>query len=384
MIPPLEQFRTLNISFNTSMDCNLACRYCYETDKKGDILSLDTAKKFIDIILAGDPLRLSGTKDERLNNGVVLDFIGGDALMHPDLVESIVSYFIVEATLRKSRLAKRWKISISTNGTLFGHPKVKSFIEKYNKNLSVGISFDGSPTLHDMNRIFPDGSGSFEVIMNDWEWFKSIRGEQALQTKATLSKDSIPYIYDSLVFMHSSLGLTQINQNFIFEDTGATSENYEELDRQMGMCVEYVLKHRNDLYWSMLDETKFGKAGPYKPEADLEGTSCGSGLMPALAPNGKIYPCFRFLPHTSRNEYSCGDVDSGIDHARMAYIRSLTRDKVSESKCLECPVETACAWCIGGCFAETGEFKRQTYICEYIKIQCKHAKTYWRRFYNDN
>jgi hypothetical protein len=41
-----------------------------------------------------DPIGASGTSDEwMVNTGIILDFIGGDALMNVGLVEQIIDYF---------------------------------------------------------------------------------------------------------------------------------------------------------------------------------------------------------------------------------------------------------------------------------------------------
>ncbi|WP_319756508.1 hypothetical protein [uncultured Sphaerochaeta sp.] len=100
------------------------------------------------------------------------------------------------------------------------------------------------------------------------------------------------------MYLHEELGLQYINQNFIMEDTGCTQANYEELDCQMEKCTAYVLKHRDDLFWSMLSKEQFGYAYlSTGPDWDCTG-HCGSGAMPALSVDGRIYPCIRWLPHT--------------------------------------------------------------------------------------
>lgn len=386
MINKAKMFQGMEVTFLTNSDCNLACKYCYEVNKKKQILDLDTAKKFIDHILIQDPLGvLDDSSQKVLKRGIILDFVGGDALMHPELLDEILTYFIHQATLKKHSYAKRWRISISTNGTLFNNIKVRNFIKKYNRNLSIGISFDGTPELHNLNRVFLDGKGSFESIMENWEWFKQIRGKDALVTKATLSKESIPYIYDSLRFLHEKLGLIEISQNFVFEDMQLTQKDLLLLDQQLEKCVDYVFEHREDLYWSMIDRYQFAEAKSYSDQLKTEETlvACGSGLMPALSIEGYIFPCFRFLPismNSNRDIYYAGNVKEGIDKEKFAFIRSLTKDKISPDKCKECDIESACKWCIAGCYSETGKFERQTYICECIKLQCKWAKIYWEKY----
>ena len=111
---------------------------------------------------------------------------------------------------------------------------------------------------------------------------------------------------------------------------------------------------------------------------------CGAGSMPTIGVNGKIYPCFRFMPHTMSSrelDFSVGDIWTGFSKKEnFAEVRNQTRQKISEKKCFECPIEPTCAWCIGGAFAEKGKFYRQTNICETNKIQAKWAKIYWKEY----
>ena len=114
---------------------------------------------------------------------------------------------------------------------------------------------------------------------------------------------------------------------------------------------------------------------------------CGSGSMPCLGINGNIYPCFRWAPHTQPKDKPepivVGDVHKGMyNKAGFELVRKMsTRDNCTkDSKCRTCIYESACSYCIGGCYAETGDFIRLTYICEITKIQSKWAKVYWNEY----
>ena len=52
MKDPIAEFQGFNITFNTGEACNLACKYCYEVNKKQTKLPLEYAQKFIDLILS--------------------------------------------------------------------------------------------------------------------------------------------------------------------------------------------------------------------------------------------------------------------------------------------------------------------------------------------
>jgi uncharacterized protein len=392
MLEAPKDFDGLNITINTNEDCNLACKYCYEINKKHKVLPLDYAKKFIDIILTDpDPIGCIGTESQWIiERGLIIDFIGGDSFMHPDLMDNILNYFIYKSTILEHKWRNDWRISISSNGTLFDKKEVRDFISKWKETLSLGISIDGCPAIHDRNRIFaerdPNGGeiGSMPTIIKWWPWLQENCPQATDHTKATCNKDSIPYLYESLQFMHEGLGITNIYQNFIMEDTGCTDEDYIILEEQLDKCVEYVFNHRDEIYWSMIDENSHLNSN-IKAYDEIDSCRCGSGAMPALGINGKIYPCFRWLPHTQEQEwqsenYCVGDIWKGINRKEnFAKIREQTRLKISPPECIECECESACPYCIAGCYSEFGCFKRTTYICEIIKIVCKAADKYWKK-----
>lgn len=378
-----KQYQGFNITFQVTEDCNMACRYCYEVAKRPGILSLDYAKRFIDIILTDpDPIGCHGTDQEWiLAQGLVLDFIGGDALMVPDLCDDILTYFQYKAYKLNHRWKNRWRVSISTNGTLLGKKEVQKFLMKYKDNISLGISVDGCPELHDKNRIMKDGSGSMAKIMENWDWYMSYASTSA-NTKSTLNKESIPYIYESIKFLHETLGLRYINMNFIFEDMHLEEEDYIEIDNQLSKVVDYIYEHKDDMHLNMLSE-EFG-IGDFANEEQRDKGWCGAGAMPCLSINGNIYPCFRFSPNTMHRpefDFSVGDVWTGFSRKEnFIKVREQTRNKISSNECKNCAVDSTCAWCIGGAFSETGTFYRQTNLCRVKKIIDKHARRYWNKF----
>ena len=382
MIPSIKQYEGLGITFQVTEDCNLRCKYCYEVAKKPGNLPFEYAQKFINIILEDDdPIGAKGTTDEWiLQQGLILDFIGGDALMVPGLVDDILTYYQYKAISLGHRWAYRWCASISTNGTLFADPQVRDFMLKYKDNLSVGVSVDGCPEIHDKNRVHKDGSGTMRDIQKWWDWYLEWHGADTAATKATCNKEMIPYLSKSLKFLHEEMRLKHININFIFEDMKLTEADLKQLDAEMEKSVYYILAHRQDLHVSMFDKG-FGIGEPLR---DPDKGWCGSGAMPCLSINGKIYPCFRFTPNTMHSrdlDFYVGDVWNGFNHKeRFQLVRQQTRKKISPPKCLDCRIETSCAWCIGGAFAERGEFYRQTNICEVHKLQDKWSRKYWEEY----
>lgn len=382
MINNQKNFLGFNITFNTGENCSLACKYCYETKKTPNTLQLPIAKQFIEYILnTPDPLGVKGTSDEWIINGnIILDFIGGDALQNPELVDKILQYWILRVHQLNHKWKDKWRICISTNGVEFRNLKAKQLVEKYHDVLSLGISIDGCPEIHNFNRTFNDGSGSMNAILENWDWYRNLYPDAS--TKSTLNKESIPYLFRSLKYMHEILKINYINQNFIFEDMNLEKSDYEELNRQMSQCIEYVLCHKNDLYWGMISP-ELRDAVSYKENILLNPGQghCGAGRMPALSTSGKIYPCFRFLPHSqTQKDFSVGNVDK-VDTQKYHKITQYTREAVSPQICTECEIESGCPWCLAaGLGVNT---PRTTFHCEAQKILYKWTKIYWEK-YNDN
>ena len=400
MIDNIPEKHGLTATINTTEDCNMRCKYCYEINKCNRSIDFDKCKKFIDLILSDDNYLALAEDDEQASfwkNGLIIDFIGGDALMNVDICDKVLTYLVYKLNTTNTERAKlwrtSWKCSISSNGTLFGDPKVRAFLEKWKWNISLGVSIDGCPEIHDKNRImaYTDANGnevgSMDIILENWDWYKKTFPCECIRTKATCSKDTIPYLYDSLVFMHEKLGIKYIHQNFIMEDTGCTDEDYSMLREQMQKCIDYVYEHRDELYWSMINKDFLC----YRPvtKSELDRGRCGSGSMPALSIDGRIYPCFRWLPHTQKEAgvMCVGNVTEGFTHSEnFKKVRDGSARCVctKDPKCLECEFESVCAYCIGGCYAEYGSFTRTTHICEITKIQVEYARKYWARLGYNN
>lgn len=399
MIQNIRQKEGLNITINTTEDCNMRCKYCYEINKCARSIDFEKCKKFIDLLMS-DENYLGLEEGEKLSHicdrGLIIDFIGGDALMNVDILDKTLTYLVYKLNVTNTERAKKWRgkwrCSISSNGTLFSDPKVKGFLEKWSGQISLGVSIDGCPTIHDKNRIMAyrgkngEEVGSMDIILKDWDWYRKTFPYDSLTTKATCSKDSIPYLYESLMFMHEKLGLRYINQNFIMEDTGCTEEDYALLREQMQKCIDYVYDHKDELYWSMIDKNMLCVSYEQnKNDEEYQNSGrCGSGCMPALSIDGDIYPCFRWLPHTqqSKGVMCVGNVEEGFNHKEnfKAVRDGSARCKCTKDpKCLDCEFEEACAYCIGGCYAENGDFTRTTHICEITKILVEYARKYWAK-----
>lgn len=222
------------ITFIVTADCNLRCKYCYISHKSGgNKMNFETAKKFIDYIFTDQSIK----KQE----AVVLDFIGGEPLLEVDLIDKICDYFKVEAFKRNSSWYWNYRINTCTNGVNYSSEKVQEFIKKNYGKIYVSITLDGTKEKHDMQRVFPDGSGSYDIIRKNVDlWLTQFAGN----TKVTFASDDLPLLKDSIIQLWND-GIMDVSANVVFEDVWKEGDD-KVFEEQLMQLADYIIE--NNLY----------------------------------------------------------------------------------------------------------------------------------------
>lgn len=366
--------RAQTVTFVVTDDCNLRCKYCYITHKKSDNkMDFNTAKAFIDRLLTTDEMRYS--------EAVILEFIGGEPFIEARLIDKIVDYFKLKAFELDHDWYWNYRISICTNGVNYSSPEVQKLINKNVNKMSVIISVDGTKEKHDMQRIFPDGSGSFDRIDDNIDlWLRQFRGS----TKVTFASDDLPLLYDSIISLWNR-GIKEVNANVVFEDVWKDGDD-KILEGQLKKLADYVIDNKlydKGYYCSFFDETI---GYPYN-EDDMDKTYCGAGKMIALSPNGNIYPCIRYYGYSLNNheEWAVGDIKNGIDMEKVRPFVLSTNRLQSDLECLNCNIATGCGFCQGFNYDEAPvptNFYRAKYICNMHKARIRANNYFFSKLYN--
>lgn len=287
--------------------CNLACKYCYEENKQFQTTTKENIYDFIHFLFE-DP---QYSKRPYL----ILDFIGGEALLEWPLMEYGIKLFLSEGKRRKHPwvINHRFSLSTCTNGTLFSNPDIKEFLSRW-PNLHVGMSLDGNKKAHDMNRVYLNGKGSYDTIMETFNWWKEHYPEQNI-VKGTMNRDTLPLLGDMLI-NQIDLGMEPW-ANPIYEEKW-TEKDAEIYYKQLCKVIDFVFHRKLYLRLPPIGRRRM----PDKDKSELEtGGYCGSGTcMVTLGMDGKLYPCHRFA--TAKHKFSIGDVKHGIDHERMREFRN--------------------------------------------------------------
>lgn len=379
---PESGMATMEITFQVTDACSLACTYCYQIDKGTSIMPFETATTFIDNLFEG---KYKGYVSEEEKPFLVLDFIGGEPFLQPKLIEKICDYFYDKAIERMSPWAEHSMISVCTNGVHWFEPDVQHFLNKYRNRLSVSVTIDGNKELHDACRVFPDGRPSYDLAVaaaKDWMDRGGYMG-----SKITIAPANIQYMNDAILHM-IDLGYEEINANTVYEE-GWTIEHAKTFYWKLKEIADYFIENNlvNDIYLSLFTDY----LGKPKPEDDLD-TWCGGvgNAMLAIDPDGKLYPCLRYMKSSLGNDQpplSIGDVWRGIgntpeDAQWIKCLACVTRRTESSDECFYCPIADGCAECSAYNYQVNGTpDSRCTFICDMHKARCLANSYFWNKWY---
>lgn len=376
---------TRTVTFQVTDACNLACKYCYQINKGHRRMPFETAKLFVDKLISGE----DGFREYLGNSpGIILEFIGGEPFLEVDLIDKIVDYFREKCIQINHPWATKYCISICSNGVLYRDPKVQKFLQKNCHNISFSVTVDGTKELHDSCRVFPDGRPSYDLAHDaamDWKH----RGYD-MGSKITISPGNIKYLHGALAQMVDD-GYDNIFANCVYEK-GWEEKHATELYKQCKEISDDLEARgikKDEFYFSLLTKD-WNKP---MPESDNKNWCGGTGLMLAMDPDGRLYPCLRYMESsigTDQPPLLIGDVWNGIAQRQcekdcVKCMDSITRRSQSTDECFYCPVASGCSWCSAYNYQIFGtQNKRTTFICEMHKAQGLAMVYYWNTYYKDH
>ncbi|MBQ3068303.1 MAG: radical SAM peptide maturase, CXXX-repeat target family [Oscillospiraceae bacterium] len=374
LAPSFEEGKANNITFCVTEECNLRCKYCYLIHKNNfKKMNFETAKKAVDYFLSA--------RDIYNEKSVVWDFIGGEPFLEIELIDKICDYIKEQMYLTKHPWFDNYMFSFSSNGLLYSTKEVQDYIKKNNRHISIGISVDGNKIKHDLQRVYPDGSGSYDdVVKNVPLWLEQFK--EMASTKATFSHDDLPYLKDSIIHLWN-LGIKEVAANVIFENVW-DEKDPEIFENQLKELADYVIEHeiwKDPAYTVRFFDPATGL--PMSPNRN-KNKFCGSGKMVAIDCDGNLFPCIRFSQFSLEKQkaFATGNVEQGIIKDRLKPFKYLSIEKVNDEECKNCKVASGCMTCTGFCYDDSSSgsiFKRAKYICEMQKANVRAIDYFWDR-----
>lgn len=146
----------LSVTFIPTYNCNLACPYCMQgQEKKSD--SMDDASLNAILIFIEEYLQT-----HKNVNKLAISLFGGEPMLNKNLLFKFCdnSYEIAKKNNCETFF------SMTSNMTLLDE-KILEYMKKY--QIHTQVSIDGTAEQHDKKRIFKNGKGSYDLIVNNLE-----------------------------------------------------------------------------------------------------------------------------------------------------------------------------------------------------------------------
>ncbi|MBQ7227475.1 MAG: thioether cross-link-forming SCIFF peptide maturase [Clostridia bacterium] len=349
------------LCLNIAHGCNLRCRYCFAEDGqyhgKLDYMSVETAKKAIDFLIAR-----SGSR-RRLE----VDFFGGEPLLNMEAVKETIDY----ARKVEKTAGKEFRFTITTNAVAL----TDDLIEYFNREMyNVVLSIDGRKEVHDAVRPDAGGKGSFDKCLANALKLVKARGGKSYYVRGTFTANNLDFAKDILALNDYGFGQVSLEPVVLPDSSplALKNEHVDGLKQQYELLAKEYVKRR-------ADGKEFGffhfnidiYNGPCASKR-LVGCNAGDEYL-CVAPNGNIYPCHRF---DGMDEYVIGNVNDGswCDDLPQKFA---TTNLTKKEDCNEC---WAKYYCSGGCAANSiqlcgGITKPYKLGCELMKkrVECALA-----------
>ena len=338
-----EENRRLIISIIVTQNCNLNCSYCYEkkSERNNGQINLNVVQDTITYYMERD----DG------HEKVSIEFFGGEPLLAFPLIKEIVEWFYSRSWRKKAFFG------IQTNGALLTN-KMKEWLAKYSKKITVGFSLDGCKEAHDLNR-----NNSYDLVYPNIPFFRKYWPNQPI--KITINDKTIHCTAKSVIHMEN-LKLN-FNGGLVLEDIWGYGEKKKKLleiyEEQLVLLLNFYEK-RPHLY---PPSPLFAKLPEYlgRPVSEIEQLKkesvrfCGAGHeMVTIDVDGARYPCHRFLPLCTGRLLP----DSPVNR----------QTSWKADKCSDCKLVASCPTCIGFNYQVNGDTAiRTTYHCEAFKLGVK-------------
>lgn len=354
-----SQLSTLPISILyllTTDQCNFACRYCFIEGSfpVGHIpnqMTPEVAKKGIDLYvqtIARNPT----SKRKRVI------FYGGEPLL--SFATMVVAVEYIEELKSDRSLPEEVSLSLNTNASLMT-PETAQFLADH--QITASVSLDGRKIVHDRERIFHSGEGTFDVTLKG---FMLLREHGVnVGVSCTIAESGVDDLEDTITFITDELGIRSFGFNILRETQTSKLANPEAYAQKVSNALIRAFKIARDkgVYEDrMMRKVRcFIKRQPYLNDC----AGCGSEI--AVSPEGQVGVCHGavgtkhcFVPLTP-------EVDP-LTHPYWTEWR--TRSPFNMPECTDC---IALGICGGGCPYEA--FLKEGTIWGLDRQFCVHAKT---------
>lgn len=319
------------LCLHVAHDCNLRCRYCFAgTGDFGHGRSLMTARvalAAVDFLVAASGIR----------RHCEIDFFGGEPLMNMAVVKQTVDY-VRQVELRTGKI---FKLTLTTNAVAMSE-EIIAYLNT--ENISLVLSIDGRPHVHDRMRPDCAGQNSYTRVLDGIKRAVVSRNGQNYYVRGTFTAENLDFTAD--VVHLAELGFSELSLEPVVtpvaglqllpEHLPMIESQYELLAKK---CYEYW---KNDKAINFFHYNIDLDGGPCIAKR-LSGCGAGNDYL-AVAPDGELFACHQFV---GKPEFCVGDVFGGVTNNAVGEQLAVA-NVYGKPECMQC---WAKYFCSGGCHA---------------------------------
>ena len=282
--------------------CNLCCKYCFEGDKGIHDMPEYVIENFISYI------KRQKYKTFRVR------FFGGEPTLKINMIEEIL--LKLGANFPKEE-GYDVAYNLFTNAVLV-NDKLIQLIKKF--HIGCFVSMDGCKALHDENRVFQDGSGSYDTVLKNAQRIRKEAGVQLIircvfdigvknisliemiddcyNKEFDMVSIEIPWVSNKSEHVLSKEKV-QIMNAYIHEYAVECVKRMKQNDFSLLTLYE-IFKHLSKVLFNI-------------PILYPDSCSVGKTAM-AISTDGSIYPCHSFV---NNPEFKLGNLLEGITNPKL-------------------------------------------------------------------
>ncbi len=319
-------------------DCNLACSYCFESNKGKDYMPKE---------MALDILKATYNVVDPMAGIFTLNMFGGEPLMNWETFKAVCDY-VLENNLKI-------RITATTNLTLLTDEMI-DYIDEL--SIPILVSVDGIKEVHDKHRC-----NSFDKVIENMKKLIDRDLGYLIEARMTVAPDTAKYMYES-VKMLVDLGINNIaNVPASDLDWDAQSiqdykDNYEKiLDMYIDILNDETNKRNISLY--KVDQALNLALEPIKEDTSM--CNIGNPRWVIVDWKGDIWPCPDY-PTTDNIDLIAGKIGNfytGVDETKVD-----PKPMVATYELERCKGCEAISICKSGCpyenYTKNGKFNEPT------------------------
>lgn len=301
-----------NVFIELTYNCNLRCPHCYIQD------SLTEEKKFLDKEKVFEVL-----DDLEKMNTVNVFFTGGEATLHPDIVEIL-----------KYATSKNILVSLLTNGQLLTD-KLLSEIKEI-PLYEIQLSLYGNEEEHDS---FVNKPGAFQKVNDVLRYLRKEKGiGRAAYSLTKRNCNSFSNIFQEFHLQSIPMGVTAA-----ITPTAKGNKKPTELRVMDKELLKKVYQQAN---------------------LSLYGSICNAGVCRfRISPDGVVNPCEMMHHIVFGNVFDKKFSDILQSQERRNWV-SYFKNMKDQCECNDCEKRSHCSYCPGVFYQEMGSFEKpSTYYC---------------------